>query len=44
MNILLWWDDFDGKMPIPTILKPRPIWTGKQVGLRAGFVPAGSRV
>lgn len=31
MNILMWWDDFDGKMPTPTILKPRPLWTGKQV-------------
>eukprot|EP00897_Mesotaenium_endlicherianum_P002261 jgi/Mesen1/2062/ME000150S01157 len=31
MNILMWWEDFDGKMPIPTILKPRPLWTGKQV-------------
>ncbi|KAG6556309.1 hypothetical protein Mapa_002251 [Marchantia paleacea] len=31
MNILMWWEDFDGKIPIPTILKPRPVWTGKQV-------------
>uniref|UniRef100_J3MKK7 DNA-directed RNA polymerase subunit n=1 Tax=Oryza brachyantha TaxID=4533 RepID=J3MKK7_ORYBR len=31
MNILMWWDDFDGKVPAPAILKPRPIWTGKQV-------------
>ncbi|KAL3689206.1 hypothetical protein R1sor_015515 [Riccia sorocarpa] len=31
MNILMWWEDFDGKIPTPTILKPRPIWTGKQV-------------
>eukprot|EP00271_Cylindrocystis_brebissonii_P003385 TRINITY_DN1429_c0_g6_i1.p1 TRINITY_DN1429_c0_g6~~TRINITY_DN1429_c0_g6_i1.p1 ORF type:complete len:1954 (-),score=319.86 TRINITY_DN1429_c0_g6_i1:2079-7940(-) len=31
MNILMWWEDFDGKMPIPTVLKPRPLWTGKQV-------------
>ncbi|GJP85732.1 hypothetical protein CLOP_g15835 [Closterium sp. NIES-67] len=31
MNILMWWEDFDGKLPMPTILKPRPIWTGKQV-------------
>lgn len=31
MNILMWWEDFDGKIPIPTILKPRPIWTGKQI-------------
>ena len=31
MNILMWWEDFDGKTPAPAILKPRPIWTGKQV-------------
>ncbi|CAO2828701.1 unnamed protein product [Amaranthus hypochondriacus] len=31
MNTLLWWEDFDGKVPLPAILKPRPIWTGKQV-------------
>ncbi|TVU00263.1 hypothetical protein EJB05_54316 [Eragrostis curvula] len=31
MNILMWWEDFDGKIPAPAILKPRPIWTGKQV-------------
>ncbi|KAK3224411.1 hypothetical protein Dsin_011436 [Dipteronia sinensis] len=31
MNILMWWEDFDGKVPQPAILKPRPLWTGKQV-------------
>ncbi|GJN12411.1 hypothetical protein PR202_ga30686 [Eleusine coracana subsp. coracana] len=31
MNTLMWWEDFDGKVPAPAILKPRPIWTGKQV-------------
>ncbi|KAK1324599.1 DNA-directed RNA polymerase II subunit RPB1 [Acorus calamus] len=31
MNILMWWEDFDGKIPAPVILKPRPLWTGKQV-------------
>ncbi|KAL3846076.1 hypothetical protein ACJIZ3_003479 [Penstemon smallii] len=31
MNILMWWEDFDGKVPSPAILKPRPLWTGKQV-------------
>ncbi|KAI3900610.1 hypothetical protein MKW92_014885 [Papaver armeniacum] len=31
MNILMWWEDFDGNVPAPTILKPRPLWTGKQV-------------
>ncbi|MED6135270.1 DNA-directed RNA polymerase II subunit rpb1 [Stylosanthes scabra] len=31
MNILMWWEDFDGKVPMPAILKPEPLWTGKQV-------------
>ncbi|KAK2656914.1 hypothetical protein Ddye_009966 [Dipteronia dyeriana] len=31
MNTLMWWEDFDGKVPQPAILKPRPLWTGKQV-------------
>ena len=31
MNTLMWWEDFDGKIPCPAILKPRPLWTGKQV-------------
>ena len=31
MNMLMWWEDFDGKVPTPAILKPRPLWTGKQV-------------
>ncbi|XP_057994135.1 DNA-directed RNA polymerase II subunit RPB1-like [Hevea brasiliensis] len=31
MNILVRWEDFDGKIPCPAILKPRPLWSGKQV-------------
>ena len=31
MNIMLWAEEFQGKMPVPAILKPRPLWTGKQV-------------
>ncbi|WVZ87666.1 hypothetical protein U9M48_034272 [Paspalum notatum var. saurae] len=31
MNILMWWQDFDGNIPARAILKPKPIWTGKQV-------------
>jgi DNA-directed RNA polymerase II subunit RPB1 len=31
MNILMWWEDFDGKIPTPAILKPKLMWTGKQV-------------
>lgn len=30
MNILMWMEHWDGTVPIPTILKPRPLWTGKQ--------------
>jgi len=31
MNCLMMLDSFEGKMPIPAILKPRPLWTGKQL-------------
>ncbi|CAD7704200.1 unnamed protein product [Ostreobium quekettii] len=31
MNILLHMDGWDGKIPQPTILKPKVLWTGKQV-------------
>ncbi|KAL9612918.1 MAG: hypothetical protein Q9167_002501 [Letrouitia subvulpina] len=31
MNILLWVPDWDGVVPQPAILKPRPKWTGKQI-------------
>lgn len=31
MNILLWVPDWDGVLPQPAILKPRPKWTGKQL-------------
>ncbi|XP_074308455.1 DNA-directed RNA polymerase II subunit RPB1-like isoform X1 [Silene latifolia] len=31
MNILMWWEDLGVNIPQPAILKPRPIWTGKQV-------------
>ncbi|KAJ6451309.1 DNA-directed RNA polymerase II, subunit 1 [Mycena sanguinolenta] len=30
-NILLWVPEWDGTVPIPTILKPKPLWTGKQI-------------
>ena len=38
MNILMWLEDWDGKVPAPAILKPRPLWTGKQVF--SMFLPA----
>jgi len=31
MNTLMWISNFDGKIPIPTILKPKQLWTGKQI-------------
>eukprot|EP00004_Rigifila_ramosa_P010589 TRINITY_DN224_c0_g1_i4.p1 TRINITY_DN224_c0_g1~~TRINITY_DN224_c0_g1_i4.p1 ORF type:complete len:1755 (+),score=386.55 TRINITY_DN224_c0_g1_i4:589-5265(+) len=31
MNILMWVSTWDGKMPAPAILKPVPLWTGKQI-------------
>jgi DNA-directed RNA polymerase II subunit RPB1 len=31
MNTVMWLSNFDGKIPIPTILKPRQLWTGKQI-------------
>lgn len=31
MNLVMWINDFDGKLPIPAILKPVPLWTGKQI-------------
>jgi hypothetical protein len=31
MNILMWLPTFDGKIPIPAIIKPKKLWTGKQI-------------
>ncbi|QDZ21005.1 DNA-directed RNA polymerase II [Chloropicon primus] len=31
MNILMWIEHWDGVVPTPAILKPKPLWTGKQV-------------
>ncbi|XP_033231240.1 DNA-directed RNA polymerase II subunit RPB1 [Belonocnema kinseyi] len=31
MNILMFLPSWDGKMPPPCILKPKPLWTGKQI-------------
>lgn len=30
-NILLWVPDWDGTIPTPAIIKPKPLWTGKQI-------------
>ncbi|CAJ1415597.1 unnamed protein product [Effrenium voratum] len=31
MNILMWLPVWDGELPTPAILKPKPLWTGKQI-------------
>ena len=31
MNVLLWVPSWDGVIPQPAIIKPRPRWTGKQL-------------
>lgn len=31
MNLLMHVDDWDGVIPMPAILKPEPLWTGKQL-------------
>ncbi|CAK9043041.1 unnamed protein product [Durusdinium trenchii] len=31
MNILMWLPVWDGQLPTPAILKPKPLWTGKQI-------------
>jgi DNA-directed RNA polymerase II subunit RPB1 len=31
MNCLMWVPNWDGRIPVPAILRPRPLWTGKQL-------------
>ncbi|SCU99218.1 LAFA_0G22716g1_1 [Lachancea sp. 'fantastica'] len=31
LNMLYWIPDWDGVIPTPTILKPKPLWSGKQI-------------
>ena len=31
MNLVMWINDFDVNLPVPAILKPEPLWTGKQI-------------
>ncbi|KAJ7351029.1 DNA-directed RNA polymerase II subunit RPB1 [Desmophyllum pertusum] len=31
MNLMMWIPDWDGKIIQPAILKPKPLWTGKQI-------------
>jgi DNA-directed RNA polymerase II subunit RPB1 len=39
MNIMMWVPSWDGTIPHPAILKPRPRWTGKQ--MISLVIPAG---
>jgi len=39
MNILMWVPGWDGTIPTPCILKPKPMWTGKQ--LLSLLIPRG---
>ena len=41
-NILLWVPEWDGAVPIPAILKPKPLWTGKQILSLA--IPRGTNI
>ena len=41
-NVLMWVPDWDGNVPIPTILKPKPLWTGKQILSMA--IPSGINI
>ena len=31
MQLLLWTPNWDGSVPVPCILRPRPLWSGKQI-------------
>ncbi|KNE62647.1 DNA-directed RNA polymerase II subunit rpb1 [Allomyces macrogynus ATCC 38327] len=31
MNLLMWVPNWDGNVPPPAIMKPKPLWTGKQI-------------
>ena len=31
MNLVMWISDFDGQIPVPAIIKPKPLWSGKQL-------------
>ncbi|KAJ2363412.1 DNA-directed RNA polymerase II core subunit rpo21, partial [Coemansia sp. RSA 2611] len=31
MGLMLWLPDWDGVLPTPCVLKPKPLWSGKQV-------------
>ena len=31
LNMLYWVPDWDGVIPTPAIIKPKPLWSGKQI-------------
>lgn len=31
MNLMMFFPDWDGKLPVPALLKPKELWTGKQL-------------
>lgn len=39
MNLLMWVPDWDGVIPVPAIVRPVPLWTGKQ--LISMIIPKG---
>ncbi|KAK7024728.1 hypothetical protein R3P38DRAFT_3356041 [Favolaschia claudopus] len=41
-NILLCISDWDGRVPMPAIVKPKPLWTGKQI--LSLMIPCGIHV
>jgi DNA-directed RNA polymerase beta' subunit len=38
-NMMMWLEEWDGRVPMPALLKPRPRWTGKQ--FISAFLPPG---
>ncbi len=42
MNICMWVPEWDGRIPEPAILKPVPLWTGKQ--LLSMIIPPGTNL
>jgi DNA-directed RNA polymerase II subunit RPB1 len=41
-NILLWVREWDGAVPIPAIVQPKPLWSGKQV--LSTVIPCGIHI
>jgi len=41
-NILLWVREWDGAVPIPAIVQPKPLWSGKHI--LSVVIPCGIRI